>query len=379
MVEPGRLAAALVLGALDRLLDRPLLDPQQAARAGPLRNRGDGGRDDLLHRPDAVRRRRQPIRDDLLATARRSRPQPAPAAPEHDDPPADALLGVRRLHDPLRLRDRRPRHPPPRRRLDPRHAALRADRLGAARLRPAARRPLVLHGARLGRLLGLGPGRERGPDAVADRHRLPALDHGPGEARDAEGLERLPDRRHLLAGPARHLPGPLRGPAVDPRLRQQHRRALSTRPDRGGPDRFDSADRLAPRRPALRQEDRLAALARVRLLDQQPAPGGALCGDLLGHLLPAYLGVLHRPQVLAGRPLVRPLHDAAGDRPRALHRDRAAARLAAGQLGLGQARLPGAFVGRGGHGARSGAVQRRAARGPGPSPSSPSPPSLWRG
>ena len=28
----------------------------------------------------------------------------------------------------------------------------------------------------------------------------------------AEGLERLPDRRHLLAGAARHLPGPLRRP-----------------------------------------------------------------------------------------------------------------------------------------------------------------------
>ena len=66
------------------------------------------------------------------------------------------------------------------------------DRLDLPRLRPAARRPLVLHRARLGRLLGLGPGRERGADAVAARHRLPALDHGPGEAGDAESLERLP-------------------------------------------------------------------------------------------------------------------------------------------------------------------------------------------
>ena len=38
-------------------------------------------------------------------------------------------------------------------------------------------------------------------------------------------------------------------------------------------------------------------------------------------------------QGLAGGALVRPLHDAAGDRAGALHRDRAAARLAAGQLG----------------------------------------------
>ena len=40
------------------------------------------------------------------------------------------------------------------------------------------------------------------------------------------------DRRHLLDGAARHLPRPLRRPAVDPRLRRQHRRPLHPRPDR---------------------------------------------------------------------------------------------------------------------------------------------------
>ena len=69
---------------------------------------------------------------------------------------------------------------------------------------------------------------------------------------------------------------------------------------------------------------------------------GAHRGDLLGHLLPADLGTVHRQQGLAGGALVRPLHDAAGDPARALHRDRAAARLAPGQLGLGQAGLPAA-------------------------------------
>ena len=57
--------------------------------------------------------------------------------------------------------------------------------------------------------------------------------------------------------------------------------------------------------------------------------------DLLGHLLPADLGAVHRREGLAGGALVRPLHDAAGDRARPLHRHRAAARLAADQLGLG--------------------------------------------
>src|SRR5215218_6008821 len=127
------------------------------------------------------------------------------------------------------------------------HPPLRPDRLDLPRLRPPARRPLVLHRARLGRLLGLGPGRERGADAVAARHRLPALDHGPGEAGDAEGLERLPHRWHLLDGAARHLPRPFGGAAVDPRLRRQHCRPLHPRVDRRRPDRLGALDRQPPR------------------------------------------------------------------------------------------------------------------------------------
>ena len=71
--------------------------------------------------------------------------------------------------------------------------------------RAPARRALVLHRAGLGRLLGLGSGGERGADAVAGLHRVHPLDHDPGEAGDAEGVERL-------AGPAR--PGRWRSSAT---------------------------------------------------------------------------------------------------------------------------------------------------------------------
>ena len=114
---------------------------------------------------------------------------------------------------------------------------------------------------------------------------------------------------------------------------------------------------------------------------------GAHRGDLLGHLLPADLGTVHRRQGLAGGALVRPLHDAAGDPARALHRDRAAARLAPGQLGLGEAGVHAA-----GRGRRSGSGSCwRSPPTPPPVPgrccSSPSPPSrltglaqeFWRG
>ena len=47
------------------------------------------------------------------------RPRPAAAAPEHDDPPADAVLGVHAADDPVRVRDRRPDHRQARQRVDP--------------------------------------------------------------------------------------------------------------------------------------------------------------------------------------------------------------------------------------------------------------------
>ena len=124
-------------------------------------------------------------------------------------------------------------HPTPRRELDPLDAPLRADRLALPRRRDPARRALVVLGARLGRLLGVGPGRERLADAVARRHRVPALDHGPGAAGDAAGLERDADLRDVLARAARHVPGALRDPGVDPRLRRVDGRRPAARPDRG--------------------------------------------------------------------------------------------------------------------------------------------------
>ena len=91
-------------------------------------------------------------------------------------------------------------------------------------------------------------------------------------------------------------------------------------------------------------------------------------GDLLGHLLPADLGILHRHQVLAGGALVRPLHDPAGDPAGALHRHRPAAGLAPGQLGDRQTGLPRADRGGGDRRRRPRPLQRRRleALGPGP-------------
>src|SRR6185295_13610657 len=110
------------------------------------------------------------------------------AAPEHDDPPADALFGIHAGHDPVRVRTWRADHAAARRRLARSHAPLRAAWLGVPRCRHPARGTLVVVGARLGRLLGLGPGRERLAAPVADRDGLPPLVDDPGEARHAPRL-----------------------------------------------------------------------------------------------------------------------------------------------------------------------------------------------
>src|SRR5207245_1707687 len=73
--------------------------------------------------------------------------------------------------------------------LDRRDAPLDARRVDVPRRWAADRRPLGVRRDRLGRLLRLGSGRERGAHAVARVDRVPPLGDDPGKARDAEGLE----------------------------------------------------------------------------------------------------------------------------------------------------------------------------------------------
>ena len=100
------------------------------------------------------------------------------------------------------------------RRLDPHDAALDAGHLAVPEHRHHARRGLGVRGARLGRLLGLGPGGERFAAAVAHRHRLPALRHDAGEEGHDEGLEHGAGFGHLLPVHLRHVPDALAASSV---------------------------------------------------------------------------------------------------------------------------------------------------------------------
>ena len=79
-----------------------------------------------------------------------------------------------------------------------------------------------LPGARLGRLLGLGPGGERRLHPVDHGDRLPALGDGPGAPGHAARLEPVAGDGDLQPDHPGHVPHPLGGARVGP-LVQQHR------------------------------------------------------------------------------------------------------------------------------------------------------------
>ena len=109
----------------------------------------------------AARRDLEPVRHDRRPPADGNGLEPEPPEPVHGRPPGVPLPRLRRARRAVRVRDGRAALGPDRRALDRRDAPLDDRRVDGARDRPAARRALGLPGGRLGRLLRLGPGRER--------------------------------------------------------------------------------------------------------------------------------------------------------------------------------------------------------------------------
>ena len=87
--------------------------------------------------------------------------EPATAVVDDGDPSADAVSRLRRLHRAVRFRHGLADHQAAGRRLDPHHPPLGHRYLALPKYGRSARHVLGVHGARLGRLLGLGPGGER--------------------------------------------------------------------------------------------------------------------------------------------------------------------------------------------------------------------------
>ena len=172
-----------------------------------VRGRGDLGGRRLLRLHHALRG--QSVRAAGLHAGGRARPQSAAAEPGDDDSSPDALPRLHQPHHPVRLRHRRAALPQPRYRLDPRHPEVDPGELALPLDRHHAGHVVGVRGAGLGRLLGVGPGREREPAALAHHDRVPPLGDDPGEAGDAEAVEPRPHHRDVPAQHLRHLHHPL--------------------------------------------------------------------------------------------------------------------------------------------------------------------------
>ena len=113
--------------------------------------------------------------------------------------PPMLYLGYTGFYHSVRVCARRAAGPLSRREMDSHHAPLDHDRLGLPERRHSAGRALGLRRARLGRLLGLGPGRKCVAAAVAYRHGVSALGDDAGKARHDESVERVAGLHHVHA------------------------------------------------------------------------------------------------------------------------------------------------------------------------------------
>ena len=238
----------------------------------------------LLLRPDG--RARQPVRH----RARRDagpRTQLAPAGqPAGGDPPATPLHRLRGLHGALRVRDRHAGHRPGGGSLADRVPPLDAGGVHLPLRRHRAGCLVVLPGAGLGRVLGLGSGRERRPASLALRHRLPAFGPRAGAPRAHPRLEPLAVHRHLRPHHPRHVPHPFGRHHLGARLlrvgsrtaahrlllRCRHRRFRADRVA-GGPAALTGRDRR-PARPGgcVPAQQRPVRRFRVRGPARHPLP-----------------------------------------------------------------------------------------------------------
>ena len=119
--------------------------------------------------------------------------------------PPNLYLGYIGTAIPVRVRDRGADHAQARRGVARRRAPLDARLVVLQHDGDHPRHVVGVRRARMGRLLGVGSRRERVVPAVAREHRVPALDHGAGEARHAAQMERDARRLRVPARDSRHV------------------------------------------------------------------------------------------------------------------------------------------------------------------------------
>ncbi len=178
--------------------------------------------------------------------------------------------------------------------MDSHHPTLDPPRLVLPGHGTTPRRQMGLRRPRLGRILGLGPGRKRRPLALANRHGLLALRHDPGKKRHAQNLEHGPHHRHLHPVHLRHLPHAKRCRILRTRLCPVPHWALVWRPRR--PDRhlLKPPPHLAPGPAQNQNAIRISHLARRWIFAQQPALPHRHIRRLLGRHVSRHLRSRYR-------------------------------------------------------------------------------------
>ena len=149
------------------------------------------------------------------------------------------------------------------------------------------RNVVVVRSARLGRLLGVGSGRERVVSAVADGDGVPAFGGHAGAARHAPALEPQPRRRHVRPHGARHVPHAVGHHLVGARVHRRRHRLLLPRVHRRGAHRGAGDGRWKLGTAAQRRTVRLRGLAGNRVPAQQPVSHGVHVHGARGNALPA--------------------------------------------------------------------------------------------
>ena len=144
-------------------------------------------------------------------------------------------------------------------------------------------RALGVPGGRLGRLLRLGPRRERRVDALAGRDRVPPLSDDPGEARHAPGLERDARQPRVLPLAVRDVPHPLGRGQLDPFVHSERDRPVVPRLHRRRGRLLGDDDLAAVAAASHHGAARVARLAGGDVPLQQPPARRAVPDDPLGH------------------------------------------------------------------------------------------------
>ena len=194
-------------------------------------------------------------------------------------------------------------------------------RLGLPHHGHPARGVVVVPGARLGRVLGMGPGGERRPPAVAGGHGLPPLGDGPAATGPAADLEPLAGGGRLQPDHPRDLPDPVRGHPVGPLVLRVHHRPAAARLLRRGPVHRGGPDRLAGGPAPFVRRHRLARSAgRVPSWPTTSSSSGFAFVVLLGTVFPLlYEALNHGTQVGGGGPVLQPVLRARGAGPALPH------------------------------------------------------------